>query len=415
MKKTRLLYCGILLFTLASLLSLGLHNTNAVSAATNSTITISFINVGQGDSFLIRDATGFDVLIDGGKPTAGPIVLGFLRSQGIDDIDVMLATHADSDHIGGLIDILNAVDIPVEAVFYNGYLGSTTTWNSFTTAVTNERVTLIPAQYPEEFSWGQMTFTIINPVTGLTDPEQNDVSVVALLIFGQNRLLFTGDVSSSIEAEILGRGVSIDAQVLKVAHHGSSTSTSSSFLAQVTPQQAVISVGDNSYGHPSSETLTRLQEIGADIWRTDFAGNIVVTCDGTICTFPNKNRVFLTAVMQLAAGGAPFQTGRVIITNIFYDGSGSAEPDEYVEIQNQDTVAIQLQNWTLQDNANHTFTFPPFIIQPNQVCRVYTNENHPEWCSFNYAQSTSIWNNTGDCAFLRNTQSIQVDDYCYTP
>jgi hypothetical protein len=119
--------------------------------------------------------------------------------------------------------------------------------------------------------------------------------------------------------------------------------------------------------------------------------------------------------MQVAIPGIPVQTQKISITNIYYDGIGSTEPDEYVEIQNTDTVAIQLQNWTLHDNADHLFTFPAFTIQPDQICRVYTNEVHPEWCSFNYSQGTSIWNNSGDCAYLLNTQGKLVDDYCYSP
>ena len=384
-------------------------------AAPTASITISFIDVGQGDSILVRDSTGYDILIDGGKPAAGPVVLAFLRDLGVDDIDVMLATHADSDHIGGLIEILNALDLPVEAVFYNGYPGSTVTWNSFVTAVAEEGIPLSPAQFPDSFTWGQMVFTIYNPVAGLSDPEQNDISVVAMMAFGQNQILFTGDISSVIETELLNRGVSLTAQILKVAHHGSSGSSSGSFLAQVTPIYSVISVGENPYGHPAPATLARLQAIGAAIWRTDFNGTITITCDESACSFPFQARVHVPSVMQVAIPGIPVQTQKISITNIYYDGIGSTEPDEYVEIQNTDTVAIQLQNWTLHDNADHLFTFPAFTIQPDQICRVYTNEVHPEWCSFNYSQGTSIWNNSGDCAYLLNTQGKLVDDYCYSP
>ena len=86
---------------------------------------------------------------------------------------------------------------------------------------------------------------------------------------------------------------------------------------------------------------------------------------------------------------------------------------KYVEIRNADTVAIQLANWTLSDAANHVFTFPSFQIQPNQTCRVYTNENHPEWCGFNYGSGSAIWNNTGDTATLRDGEGAVVDVYTY--
>ena len=111
--------------------------------------------------------------------------------------------------------------------------------------------------------------------------------------------------------------------------------------------------------------------------------------------------------------GPPPITGNVVITTIFYDGSGSAEPDEYVEIRNDDTFAIQLSSWTLRDEANHIYTFPSFVIQPSQVCRVYTNQDHPEWCGFNYHSGSAIWNNTGDCGYLRDTANTLIDQYCY--
>lgn len=110
----------------------------------------------------------------------------------------------------------------------------------------------------------------------------------------------------------------------------------------------------------------------------------------------------------------PGTAGNIVITNIFYDGiQGSQEPDEYVEIRNDDTKAIQLQGWTLRDVANHIYTFPNHVMQPGQVCRIYTNESHPEWCSFNYGNGSAIWNNGGDCAYLRDSTDTEIDTYCY--
>ncbi len=102
-------------------------------------------------------------------------------------------------------------------------------------------------------------------------------------------------------------------------------------------------------------------------------------------------------------------TGNVVITEIFFDGEGSNEPDEYVEIHNDDTVPVQLAGWTLRDEAEHIFTFPDHVMQPGQVCRIYTNEDHPEWCGFNYGSPSPIWNNTGDAAYLRDSDGTLVD------
>jgi len=147
--------------------------TISVSANQLNTVQVSFINVGQGDSALIQDGDGFDVLIDGGKASAGPTVVAYIREQGVDDIEVMVASHADSDHIGGLIEVLNDPDIPVDTVLYNGYPGNTLTWKGFVTTVANEGASLITAQFPLTYTWGSTTAHIMNPAPGLTDPDQN--------------------------------------------------------------------------------------------------------------------------------------------------------------------------------------------------------------------------------------------------
>ena len=117
----------------------------------------------------------------------------------------MVASHADSDHIGGLIEVLNAPDIPVDTVLYNGYPGNTLTWNGFVTTVANEGASLITAQFPLTYTWGSTTAHILNPAPGLTDPDQNDVSSVILLDSDDVEYLFTGDIGSAVEADIVAR------------------------------------------------------------------------------------------------------------------------------------------------------------------------------------------------------------------
>lgn len=137
-----------------------------------------------------------------------------------------------------------------------------------------------------------------------------------------------------------------------------------------------------------------------------------LTNTATFTPSPTNTATF-TPTPTWTVTGIPASSGNVVITTIFYDGAGSQEPDEYVEISNDDTRAIQLQNWTLRDIANHVYTFPSFLMQPGQVCQVYTNQSHPESCGFNYGSGVAIWNNTGDCAYLRDNLSTLIDDYCY--
>jgi competence protein ComEC len=254
---------------------------------------VAFINVGQGDSALLSDGMGFDVLIDGGKPAAGPTVVAYLRQQGVADVDVMVASHGDADHIGGLIDVLALNDIPVKAVVYNGYPGTTLTWNTFATAVADEGLVLTPAAFPGTYQWGDMTVQVLNPVAGLSNPDQNPASVVLLVKNGAERFLFPGDIDATVEAAVVARGTPVAADVLKVPHHGSAYGSSASFLAAVQPHDVVISVGDNSYGHPDSGTLARLSATGATLWRTDVDGTVVFTT-----TVAAQFTVYLPVVRQ---------------------------------------------------------------------------------------------------------------------
>ena len=111
----------------------------------------------------------------------------------------------------------------------------------------------------------------------------------------------------------------------------------------------------------------------------------------------------------------PPTAGDVRITHIFYDGSGRNEPDEYVQIKNFDDKPIELKDWTLRDLADNVFTFPSFLMEPGKVCQVYTNRWNASACNFNYESRQAIWDNTGDCASLRDDAGAEVFTYCYWP
>jgi competence protein ComEC len=374
-----------------------------------------FLDVGQGDAELLRDANGFSVLIDGGDVDQGPVVLAYLRDHGFNNIDVLVASHPDADHIGGLVDVLLATDITVGAVVHSGYPGDSGTWDEFLNAAAARHLTPTIAQFPADYTWGEMTVHVLNPPAGLVDPDTNDASVVLLVDHGEVNFLFTGDISSAVEADVLARGTPVAAEVLKVAHHGSSSSSGGGFLSAVGARESIIEVGDNDYGHPAEDTLQRLAEAGSRIWRTDRNGNVYVVSDGAAYTITADRlwMVFLPSVSRSVANPTP-TTEKIVIGTIFYNGTvGSAEPDEYVEIINQESYAVNVRNWTLRDQGGKVFTFPSYNMQPGQVCRVYTNENHPEWCGFNYASGSAIWNNGGDCATLRDDQGQAASSKCY--
>jgi competence protein ComEC len=279
-----------------------------VSATPSNNLKVSFIDVGQGDSILIQDQTGFVALIDGGVPLAGPKVIDYMREQGVDEIDVMVATHAHKDHIGGLVEVLRETDIPVHQILYNGSSSDTEIWANFAEAVNERRLTLTAARYPMTFTWGASTAYVLNPVSdpaevNQVNDNQNSKSVVILLDHADVEFLLTGDIGSSAEAAILSRFTPISAEILKVAHHGGGSSSSAIFLAAVSPAEAIISVGDNRYGYPDEETLDRLLAVGARIWRTDQFGTIVVSSNGgsyTVNGFsPSGYQIYLPIVVEL--------------------------------------------------------------------------------------------------------------------
>ena len=246
----------------------------------NSTLRVSFIDVGQGDSALLQDDAGCNILIDGGAPSKGQVVLSYLRAQGVHRLDAMVATHADSDHYGGLTAVLTAMDISTTQVLYNGIRAiSSTTWTTFEKAVISKGLTLTVAGWPASYRWCATTVQTLNPDPTLNYSEDNSASVVFLVRYGQTRYLFTGDLPDTAEAAMLARAGagSWPVDVLKVAHHGSKYATTAAFLATVMPKVAVISVGPNSYGHPAQETLDRLAAIGALVYRTDLSGTIMLS------------------------------------------------------------------------------------------------------------------------------------------
>jgi len=244
-------------------------------------ISFAFIDVGQGDATLIRDGSGFDILVDGGNKSAGEELINYIQTAGVDDLEIVIATHADRDHIGGLIKLLETDEILVESVYYNGFPGDTLTWQEFAAAVTADGLLLIPLQFPQNHNWGEFEVQILNPPDSLIAPEQNEASVVLQIDYAQITVLLTADIDSGVEQLLPGRTPTLKADILKVAHHGSKYSSATTFLEQVQPSEAIISVGTNAYGHPAPETLARLSAIGTNTWRTDLLGTILLTSDGS--------------------------------------------------------------------------------------------------------------------------------------
>lgn len=235
---------------------------------------VHFIDVGQGDSILIR-ADGQTALIDAGENDQGKTVIDYLLTQGVDRIDLLIMTHPHSDHIGGMDDVIEAFEIGKILMprLPDDITPTTQTYTDVLQAISAKGLKITASQPGQSFPLGEGTFTVLGPVEEYED--LNDTSLVGKFTYGTMDFLFTGDQEKGAEADLLEYGADVRAEVLKVGHHGSKTSTSPDFYQAVDPDYCVIEVGDgNDYGHPNAETLETISSNQAEIYRTDFQGSI---------------------------------------------------------------------------------------------------------------------------------------------
>ena len=255
-------------------------------------LTISFIDVGQADSILVILPNTKTLLIDGGERQSSTKVLSTLQEHGLSYIDVMVATHPHADHIGGLIDVINTVN--VGQVLDSGQIHTTQTFEDLLDAIYNKQIPLRSVSEGESINLDPtVKIDVLNPPASIPDGannegEFNDNSVVLKLTYGNFSALLTGDMEERNEARLVFNNATIlDADVLKAGHHGSRTSSSTAFLNAVTPEVVIISLAaGNNYGHPHQEALDRISASGAQyLLRTDIDGTITLTSDGSSDTY----------------------------------------------------------------------------------------------------------------------------------
>ena len=238
---------------------------------------VHFIDVGQGDATLIT-CDGEAMLIDAGDNSKGTTVQYYLKKQGVDSLKYLILTHPDADHIGGADVIVTKYDIGTVFESYYKKPAYHKASDELAKALSYRYMTPIVPAAGNAYNLGEASFTFIGPI-GYSD-EPNNASLALILQYGNVRFLFTGDAESEEESAIINSGYDIKADVYKVGHHGSKSSSNDYFLRAVMPRYAVISCGVNEYGHPNSEVLQRLYNVGASIYRTDQSGNITAITDG---------------------------------------------------------------------------------------------------------------------------------------
>ncbi|MBQ9121428.1 MAG: MBL fold metallo-hydrolase [Clostridia bacterium] len=247
-------------------------------------MAVHFLDVGQGDSTLFMTEDGV-VLVDASVSDAGPTIVEYLKKQGVSKIDYFILTHPDADHIGGAMDVLNAFTI--ENVIMPNKSHTSNTYKSLVARIDELGINVIMGESGGVYNVGDMEMTILAPVKGVEYSDNNNWSIVHMVRFGNVKILMTGDASKESENILLSTYTSaqLKADLLKVGHHGSSSSTTANFLKAVDPDYAVISCGlDNEYGHPHTEVVNRLENAGVTIRVTKDEGAIVYMTDGTTLT-----------------------------------------------------------------------------------------------------------------------------------
>lgn len=268
------------------------------TAPEESTFSLHFIDVGQADAALV-ECDGQYMLIDGGNKADSNIIYTVLKNIGVEKLSIVVASHAHEDHIGGLPGAYSYTTADLTLCPVASY--DSNAFADFAKYAKQKGNGITIPKAGDTYSLGSATVKILG-VNGGTDT--NDTSIVLRIDYGKTSFLFTGDAEREAEQAILNAGANLKATVLKVGHHGSNTSTTYPFLREIMPEYAVISVGkDNSYGHPTEDTLSRLRDANVKVFRTDLQGDVYCTSDGAKVTFTVKKNADADTLAGAGDGG----------------------------------------------------------------------------------------------------------------
>jgi beta-lactamase superfamily II metal-dependent hydrolase len=423
-------------------------------------LSMYFLDVGQGDSTLVI-FNNKTILIDAGESEMGDRVVNDLTTLGVTRIDLLVATHPHSDHIGGMQKVLAA--FPVGQVLDSGLPHTSSTYEHFLETIDQKN---IPYQVAEQGQTIEIDPTVgifvLSPPKERFGDDPNTNSVVLRISYGTIDFLLAGDMGGVSEDALAASGYPLDAEILKVGHHGSYSSTSTTFLARVRPETAIISVGkDNPYGHPHQQTLDLFKDYGVTVYRTDRDGTVVVRSDGMsysvktetndrgiwAATTPNfKNLtegmttpspVFTLPTMPVNVSiplpsftlpeapanltiPVPLLTvpqignaSSVYISALQFDAPGDDRQilnNEWVRLTNRGNGPVLLAGWTLSDKTgSRPYVFPAFVLMPESSVTVYSGWGRMNDTALFMGLDTPLWGNTGDVAMLKDGGGTIID------
>jgi competence protein ComEC len=361
-----------------------------------------FINVGQGDSTLLMTPNGKSVLIDGGKRSAGEDVVSYLRNEGITSLDLVVATHPDADHIGGLIDVLEQFN--VEKVLDSGQTHTSQTYMDYLNLIDQKNIPFQVASVGELLDLDpSVDFQVLN--SGEGHSENNEASIVLKVSHGEIDFMLTGDATTDVEVEMISQ-FNVEAEILKIGHHGSNTSTSDEFVNAVDPEVGILSYGENSYGHPESEVVNRMWDAGATLYSTCDHGSITVESNGA----------------SYYVDADPFMGGDSCGSDVIVDPDPVIEDvyisdvdlsQETVTVMNGSNATVDISGWYLiSEEGNQRYDFPPgSTLEAGYYITVWSGpdaQNIPPY--YQLWTNGYIWNNSGDAALLYNSQGELIDE-----
>lgn len=248
----------------------------------NDDLLVVALDVGQGDSFFFKTPDGLCMLVDGGTSSAyHQEIKPFLTASGIDHLDIVVLTHPHEDHLGGLVKLLEDGSIKVSTVLTSGYPHTTSGYYRFLELLVDREINYQQVVRGSAFRLGELKAQVLNPPLSYlsgTGSDINNNSLVLLMEYGYHRLLFAGDIEEAAEEDLLSTyGGLLRVNLLKVAHHGSSSATQEAMITNLRPEIALISVGrENQFGHPSQIVVEALQRAGARVFRTDKNGRLTL-------------------------------------------------------------------------------------------------------------------------------------------
>jgi len=377
-----------------------------------------------------------------------------LKALGVSRIDLLVATHPHSDHIGGMQKVLAA--FPVGQVLDSGLPHTSSTYEHFLETIDQKNIPYRVAEQGQtiDIDPALMIF-VLSPQKERISDDPNTNSVVLRISYGTVAFLLAGDIGGESENALVRSGYPLDSRILKVGHHGSYSSTSSSFLGRVRPETAIIMVGrDNPFGHPHKQTLDLLKKFGVTVHRTDLESTIVIRSDGmsysvktetndkgiwTVSTTragnltkvnANTSPIFTVTSVRAAAPvpnpsftqqGTPVnftipQIGNassVYISAVQFDAPGDDRQNlnaEWVRLTNRGDGLVLLAGWTLSDKTgSRPYVFPAFVLMPQSSVTIYSGSGKMNETSLYMGLDTPIWSNTGDVATLKDGSGTIID------